>query len=741
MSGTLPEYSGLVRWTINDVGQWLSANGFPEFCRSFREAGIDGVKFVELDETEMNRMRTPMNKRGKLITIIKSIKKPDLPGIQTIISSRAPASPRIPQRDYNQKAPPQISATRIDSGIDDSGSGSDDDYEWAPSDFEDDHEDGGHGGQGGHGGHGHSSHNRDGHTGQTQEDSDSSPDDDYENTSEHKAPPVHRGETHKEKFSVANLKTALNDFKQNSVIIKKGHQNVQDDPEENYDEPDRKQPPPQPGRAGRTASPVSSQPALPSRPGRRAQPAPEEEQPPLPSRPGRRAQPAPKKEQPPQPARPVRRAQPVPSSQDDQSNYEETDISDLAPEDVYEDPDNPTSSQPPPPPRGGRRVIPTPQPTQNTRRPATLPVNEPEAYDRNIYRESEYYEDPNELPEAPKPPINDQPTYEELEEEQEKNKSNQKHKTPARPPGKTTPSKSSAPPTRGCKVISSSDSDTEDYEKPNEPTAPIPTRFQSRQKASRPPEPSPTDDQPEYMDMQPNGSQNLVEDDIYVVPDEEDNKKTSKAAPPPVNRGSRDLPKAPVNRGNRDLPNTPGFASQFRLPPQQAETPPVLKSNKKEPKKEPVVERVPPRSLPPPPKGGGSRPLPTVPPVNDQFADEVDDTEEDLSCYDWFRRNMTRQEGDTKLKQNSQNGMFAIRESNKKSADGDPRPYTLMIFNDKKVYNLPIRKRISDGHYAMGNPKPREETFPKLADLVAFFSKRMIVLAGSGQTHLKKPIP
>ncbi|XP_021342033.1 vegetative cell wall protein gp1-like isoform X10 [Mizuhopecten yessoensis] len=675
MSGTLPEYSGLVRWTINDVGQWLSANGFPEFCRSFREAGIDGVKFVELDETEMNRMRTPMNKRGKLITIIKSIKKPDLPGIQTIISSRAPASPRIPQRDYNQKAPPQISATRIDS--DDSGSGSDDDYEWAPSDFEDDHEDGGHGGQGGHGGH--------------------------------------------------------------------------DDPEENYDEPDRKQPPPQPGRAGRTASPVSSQPALPSRPGRRAQPAPEEEQPtyeetddpepPLPSRPGRRAQPAPKKEQPPQPARPVRRAQPVPSSQDDQSNYEETDISDLAPEDVYEDPDNPTSSQPPPPPRGGRRVIPTPQPTQNTRRPATLPVNEPEAYDRNIYRESEYYEDPNELPEAPKPPINDQPTYEELEEEQEKNKSNQKHKTPARPPGKTTPSKSSAPPTRGCKVISSSDSDTEDYEKPNEPTAPIPTRFQSRQKASRPPEPSPTDDQPEYMDMQPNGSQNLVEDDIYVVPDEEDNKKTSKAAPPPVNRGSRDLPKAPVNRGNRDLPNTPGFASQFRLPPQQAETPPVLKSNKKEPKKEPVVERVPPRSLPPPPKGGGSRPLPTVPPVNDQFADEVDDTEEDLSCYDWFRRNMTRQEGDTKLKQNSQNGMFAIRESNKKSADGDPRPYTLMIFNDKKVYNLPIRKRISDGHYAMGNPKPREETFPKLADLVAFFSKRMIVLAGSGQTHLKKPIP
>ncbi|XP_033757033.1 lymphocyte cytosolic protein 2-like isoform X2 [Pecten maximus] len=737
MSGTLPDYSGLVRWTINDVGQWLSSNAFPEFCRSFREAGIDGVKFVELDETELNRLRTPMNKRSKLMTIIKSIKKPDLSGsgkirrllrhksvrvadfmsqksvkitgfvsesftrVQNII--RPPVSPHVPMRDYNQKTAPPIDS--------DSGSGSDDDYEWADSDFEDEHDDGGRG---------HGSHHRNGHTGQTQEDSDSSPDDDYENTKEPIAPPVPGREAAKEKFSVANLKTALIDFKQSS-IRQKGRPDNQDGPDEDYDQPDVKKLPPA-SRPGRTAPQVSSQPTLPSRPGRRGPQAPPPEieqptyeetddaEPPLPSRPGRRAQPAPPVEQPPL-SRPGRRAQPVPPPQDEQPGYEETDIHDLAPEDVYEDPDNPTS-QPPPPPRAGKRVMPPP-PSQNTRRP---PVNEPE----------EFYEVPSDLPEAPKPPIDDQPTYEELGEEEQTNKSSHKTKTPpARPQGKNKQTKSVALPPRGRLATPDDDSDGEDYEKPNQPTAPIPSRFQSRPKAGR--VSSPVEDQPGYMDMQNNDSQGLIEDDIYVIPDEENEKKkpSKAAAPPPVNRS---LPKTPANS-----------ATQFRLPARQQEPPPVPKSNKKEHKKEPAVEKTPSRGLPPPPKGG-ARPLPTVPPVNDQSEDE-DDLEEDLNSYDWYRGTMTRQEGDMKLKQNCQNGMFAIRDSSKKKEDGDPRPYTLMIFNDNKVYNLPIRKRRKDGHYAMGNPKPKEEAFPKLADLVAFFSKRMIVLAGSGQTHLKMPIP
>ncbi|XP_060069154.1 proline-rich proteoglycan 2-like, partial [Ylistrum balloti] len=315
MSGTLPEYSGLVRWTINDVGQWLSSNAFPEFCRSFREAGINGMKFVELDETELNRMRTPMNKRGKLMSIIKSIKKPDISGVQNIISNRAPASPRVPQRDYNQKAAPPSSAPQIDS--DDSGSGTDDDYEWAASDFEDEHDDGGHG---------HSSHHRNGHTDQNQQDSDSSPDDDYENTKEQLAPPVPgREPAPKPAFSVASLKTALSDFKQNSVK-RIGQQKFQDGPEEAYDQPDLKQPPP--SRPVRAAPQASPQPVVPSRPGRRAQPPPPEieqptyeetddPEPALPARPGRRAKPA-EQPPPPQPARHGRRAQPAPPPQDEQ---------------------------------------------------------------------------------------------------------------------------------------------------------------------------------------------------------------------------------------------------------------------------------------------------------------------------------------------------------------------------------------------------------------------------------------
>ncbi|XP_060066719.1 lymphocyte cytosolic protein 2-like [Ylistrum balloti] len=386
-------------------------------------------------------------------------------------------------------------------------------------------------------------------------------------------------------------------------------------------------------------------------------------------------------------------------------------------QDVYEQPDN----QPPPPPRSGRRAVapPSSKNTAGTRRPAEIPVNQQE----------EYYEDPSELPEAPKPPIDDQPTYEDMGEEEQRNQKNNKHKAlPNRPGGKSKPFTSAS---RGRMATPDEDSDVDDYEKPNQPTAPIPKRFPSQGKGSYPPEPSPREDLPGYMDMQTTESKDLIEDDIYVVPEEEEEKKkpSKAAAPPPVNRGKRDLPKTPASS-----------APQFRLPPRQQDSSSLPKPNKKELKKEPVVEKTPHRGLPPPPKGGG-RPLPTVPQTSDQFEDEDDELEEDLNSYDWYRGTLTRQEGDTKLKQNHQNGMFAIRDSSKKAADGDPRPYTLMIFNDNKVYNLPIRKRVADGHYAMGNPKPREETFPKLADLVAFFSKRMIVLAGSGQTHLKMPLP
>ncbi|XP_069139320.1 B-cell linker protein-like [Argopecten irradians] len=718
MAGTLPEYSGLVRWTINDVQQWLSSNAFSEFCRSFRENGIDGVKFVDLDEIELNRMRTPMNKRSKLMTIIKSIKKPDLSGVQNLISNRAAASPHVPQRDYNQKAPPPP----IDS---DSGSGTDDDYEWADSDFEDDHDAGGHGHVNQHEERylqlsnkaqktvSYQSLIRQSRTTQEQ-DSDMSPDEDYENTKQKIHPPRVPGrDAPKNKFSVDSLKTALSDFKQNSMRQKE-REFIEDGPEENYDEP---APPSLPSR---TAPQVSSQPSLPSRPGRRGQPAPPPEieqptyeetddpEPALPSRPARRAKPTPPVEQapPPQPSRPGRRAQPAPPPQDEQ--------------DVYEDPDNPTAQPPPPGPRGGKRVVPTPS-SQNTRRPPP-PINEPE----------EHYEDPN-LPQAPKPPTDEQPTYEELPvEEEKKNKTNHKQKgVSVLPTGKTKESKVHH--IEAIVIIYQTTSNLcpcvtkwvneiiEDYEKPNDPTTPTPTRFPSRQKGGR--VPSPVDDQPGYMEMQNN--EGPTEDDIYVVPEEEEEKKKPKKAPPP---------------GNRGLPKTPADLPQSRIAARQQEPPPVSKPHKREPRKEPAADKPTSRGLPPHPKG--SRPLPTVPPTNDQYEDEDDDDlEEDLNSYNWYRGNMTRQEGDAKLKQSAQNGMFAIRDSSKKKEDGDPRPYTLMIFNDNKVYNLPIRKRLKDGHYAMGNPKPKEETFPKLADLVAFFSKRMIVLAGSGQTHLKMPIP
>ncbi|KAL3864696.1 hypothetical protein ACJMK2_006398 [Sinanodonta woodiana] len=78
MSGvSLPEYKFVVRWTVQDVVNWLQESGFVECSRIFRDAGIDGNKFVNLTENELSRINCPQKFRKEIIYRIDSI--PDKP--------------------------------------------------------------------------------------------------------------------------------------------------------------------------------------------------------------------------------------------------------------------------------------------------------------------------------------------------------------------------------------------------------------------------------------------------------------------------------------------------------------------------------------------------------------------------------------------------------------------------------------------------------------------------------------
>ncbi|VDI22451.1 Hypothetical predicted protein [Mytilus galloprovincialis] len=112
MSRILPDYNQLMRFTINDVCNWLAENRFGEFVKQFREHGIDGNRFVTLSDLDLSRMNCPMAKRRDLLKLVRELPKPaESSRMKNIVQPQIPATP---SRDYNPpnhgRPPPPIPA-------------------------------------------------------------------------------------------------------------------------------------------------------------------------------------------------------------------------------------------------------------------------------------------------------------------------------------------------------------------------------------------------------------------------------------------------------------------------------------------------------------------------------------------------------------------------------------------------------------------------------------------------------
>ena len=116
-----------------------------------------------------------------------------------------------------------------------------------------------------------------------------------------------------------------------------------------------------------------------------------------------------------------------------------------------------------------------------------------------------------------------------------------------------------------------------------------------------------------------------------------------------------------------------------------------------------------------------TRPLPPLPPLSplppfpsspqkDNFTNEYrldhDDKEtiESLKLFDWFH-DVQREEAEEMLKRINEDGSYLVRESRRA---GKSNPFTLTIFQDKRLFHLNIRLRI-DGLYSLGKEKQREK--------------------------------
>eukprot|EP00105_Crassostrea_gigas_P026346 XP_011447252.1 PREDICTED: lymphocyte cytosolic protein 2 isoform X20 [Crassostrea gigas] len=493
---------------------------------------------------------------------------------------------------------------------------------------------------------------------------------------------------------------------------------------------------------GHEKPPQPEEPAIPPRPGRpgRSGNVPSPQQPPVP-RPGRRG----------------RDPIPVPEPED-QPAYIETDDP-LLNQPTYEDPDETDHAPAPPPSRGGRR--PAPKPAE--------PIPSPQSdWPEDFYEDPDQKTTPAPLPERPKktkPPMPKQ-------KESPLSRTISEPDQPAPPPPRHGHERihKRAPIPEPINTQDSDDSSSNmgtvkksDYEKPD-------NRGTSTAK-----KPLPKAPENDYMAMANKAVKCDDEDEEdYERPDPADLPQPL----PPVPRESRAVPKpkgraalpSPSTESGKKLPA--GAVPIIGLQPEVKESPKMKHSSRDEtpppvpssrtPHRGSQDENIPPsippskppgrtaqtkdaRSLPPTPnqhrgvngvpnsfnkpQGRGSvidRPPPPVP-GTDEF---------DISQQYWYQ-SVNRTEADEALKGFGKNGTFLIRPSTKAA-----QPYTLQIYNNGKVYNLPIRQR-DDSTYALGKEKKGEQTFETVNDLVEFFRKHTLILAAgdSGQTRLKHNCP
>ncbi|XP_061171503.1 uncharacterized protein LOC133181009 isoform X3 [Saccostrea echinata] len=429
---------------------------------------------------------------------------------------------------------------------------------------------------------------------------------------------------------------------------------------------------------------------------------------------------------------------------------------------TYEDPDETDNAPAPPPGRGGKRLPP---------KPAEPP---PPASDwpEDVYEDPDNEPDvaPAPIPQRSKPKMPPVPNPNKNIPNLARTVSEPDMPAPPPPRGGHGKNQKRRPPPVPADPHNSDDSNSSDYEKP-EPSRPDVIKSKTRN-VPRPPKP-PEDD---YMAMA---------DKAQESDDEEDYEKPDPAEIPPIERlppaprepkgglKSKGVPVFPpqtTESGKKlpagavpvigvrpdfaaDSPNTKHSSRDESAPPpvpssqgrhrgsQDENTPPPVPTSKTPHKATPINEG---RSLPPPPKDHrGTNGVPNSTnkrqgrgSVIDRKPPPIPGEEDDISQQDWYQ-NVNRAEADEVLKNFGKNGTFLIRPSTKAG-----QPYTLQIYNDGKVYNLPIRQR-SDSTFALGREKRAEETFKTVLDLVDFFRKHTLILAagGSGQTRLKHSCP
>ncbi|KAJ7324120.1 hypothetical protein JRQ81_017140 [Phrynocephalus forsythii] len=94
----------------------------------------------------------------------------------------------------------------------------------------------------------------------------------------------------------------------------------------------------------------------------------------------------------------------------------------------------------------------------------------------------------------------------------------------------------------------------------------------------------------------------------------------------------------------------------------------------------------------------------------------------------WYMASSDRKTAEEALYKSNEDGSFLVRKS---SGQDSKQPYTLVVFYNKRVYNIPVRFIESTRQYALGKEKSGEERFNSVAEIIENHQRTALVLIDS----------
>ncbi|XP_061546810.1 B-cell linker protein isoform X2 [Phycodurus eques] len=101
------------------------------------------------------------------------------------------------------------------------------------------------------------------------------------------------------------------------------------------------------------------------------------------------------------------------------------------------------------------------------------------------------------------------------------------------------------------------------------------------------------------------------------------------------------------------------------------------------------------------------------------------DKDADVYAKPWFAGKCDRKTADQLLFHANKDGAFMVRKS---SGQDKHQPYTLVVYNKSRVYNIPIRFIHTRQQYALGREKKGEEYFHSISHIIENHQKNPLVL-------------